>query len=114
MADCIFCKIVDKEILANIIFEDEDCLAFDDMNPQAPVHVLIIPKKHLDHMDHAAEADEALLGRLLVAASNIAESKGIAEDGYRVVTNIGENAGQSVNHLHFHVLGGRKLTWPPG
>jgi histidine triad (HIT) family protein len=114
MNNCIFCKIANRDIPADVIFEDDDVLAFNDLNPQAPVHVLIIPKRHLDNVDHAAAADELLLGKLLTAASKIAGSRGISSTGYRVVTNIGEDGGQSVGHLHFHVLGGRRLTWPPG
>lgn len=114
MSNCIFCKIVAKEIPADIVFEDDDSLAFNDLNPQAPVHILVIPKKHLDHIDDGARADADLLGRLLVTASTVASQSGINQSGYRVVTNIGADGGQSVGHLHFHVLGGRHLTWPPG
>jgi len=114
VADCLFCKIVSGEIPAKVVYEDEDCLAFDDINPQAPVHVLVIPKKHVISLTDAAAADAELLGRLCLACAGIAAQKGIAEDGYRVVTNKGEKAGQSVFHLHLHVLGGRRMSWPPG
>ncbi len=114
MTDCIFCRIIDKTIPTNFVYEDENVAAFNDLNPQAPVHILVIPKKHLDHLDHAAIADQQLLGQLLSVASTVAGNAGIAEAGYRVVTNIGEDGGQSVGHLHVHVLGGRRLKWPPG
>lgn len=114
MSSCIFCKIAAKEIPSQVVYEDNDVLAFNDLNAQAPVHVLVIPKKHLSHLDHAAAEDELLLGRLLSAASKVAKSTAIAETGYRVVTNIGVDGGQSVSHLHFHILGGRQLSWPPG
>ena len=114
MADCLFCKIVSGEIPAKVVYEDDHCLAFDDINPQAPVHVLVIPKKHVVSLTDADAADAELLGRLCLACAEVAAQKGIAEDGYRVVTNKGEKAGQSVFHLHLHVLGGRRMAWPPG
>jgi histidine triad (HIT) family protein len=114
MSECIFCKIAAKVIPAQIVYEDDLTVAFNDLNPQAPVHILLIPKKHLDHIDHAAADDEVLLGKLLMAASKIAGSAGIAQSGYRVVTNIGADGGQTVGHLHLHILGGRHLSWPPG
>ncbi len=111
----IFKKIIDKEIPADIIFEDDTCLAFRDVNPQAPVHILVIPKKEIRSMaDIDKSTDKEILGHLLVKASEIAESEGLAQDGYRLVINTNENGGQSVYHLHLHILGGRPLKWPPG
>jgi diadenosine tetraphosphate (Ap4A) HIT family hydrolase len=113
MSDCIFCKIVDKEIPANLVYEDEKILCFHDLEPQAPVHVLIIPKKHIGSMDQVTGDDHALLGHIMVKIQSIAQDLGL-ENGYRVVNNCGEDGFQSVQHLHFHLLGKRKLTWPPG
>lgn len=110
----IFKRIIDKEIPADIVHEDSDCLAFCDINPQAPVHLLVIPKKEIASTDDVADEDAALIGRLMLAIRDIAREQGLAEDGYRVVANCGPNAGQEVPHLHFHILGGRKMTWPPG
>lgn len=114
MADCIFCQIASGEIDSEIVYEDDDCIAFEDLNPQAPVHVLVIPKKHIESLAEVDAEDTELLGRLCRACDTVAREKGIADDGYRVVTNKGEKAGQSVFHLHFHVLGGRPMKWPPG
>ncbi len=111
--DNIFLKIINKEIPARVIYEDEQCLAFHDINPQAPVHVLIIPRKVIATHDAIAEADEQLLGHLHLVASRLARQLGI-EDGYRLVLNCRENAGQTVPHLHLHLLGGRRFSWPPG
>ncbi len=113
MSDCIFCKIASKEIPSSVVYEDDATIAFDDLNPQAPVHVLVIPKQHIAGLSDAGEEDTELLGRLCRTCDKVAELKGIM-DGYRVVANKGEQAGQSVFHLHFHVLGGRRMTWPPG
>jgi len=110
----IFEKIAAREIPAKIIYETEDLLAFHDAHPQAPVHVLIVPKRHLVRLGEAGEIDAELLGRLLLAAPIVARSEGIADSGYRVVINNGRDAGESVPHLHLHVLGGRALQWPPG
>ncbi len=107
--DCLFCKIVSGEIPSTIVYQDEDCVAFRDINPQAPTHVLVIPRQHFASLSEAAQ-NPALLGHLLSVCAGIAKAEGIAEDGYRVVTNIGTNGAQSVKHLHFHVLGGRKMT----
>ncbi len=109
----IFKKIIDRELPATIVYEDDFCLAFDNIKPQAPTHVLVIPKKEIVSVDDIAEEDEALIGHLFVVIRKIAAQLGLA-DGYRVVTNCGNAAGQEVMHLHFHLLGGRKLTWPPG
>lgn len=112
--DCIFCKIVAGEIPAAKVFEDERALAFGDINPQAPTHALVIPRAHIASLNEAAESDEALLGHLLVVAARVAREAGHAEGGFRTVVNTGAGAGQSVFHIHVHVLGGRRLTWPPG
>ncbi|WP_437676020.1 histidine triad nucleotide-binding protein [Sorangium sp. So ce131] len=111
---CIFCKIANKEIPAKIVLEDDQVIAFHDLNPQAPTHVLIIPKRHIAGIGQAEPGDEAVLGRLLLAARRVAEQAGIAESGFRIVVNHGANAGQTVFHIHVHVLGGRPMAWPPG
>lgn len=109
----IFKRIIDREIRAEIVFEDAQCLAFRDINPQAPIHVLLIPKKEIPTLDALREEDEALMGHLLTVIRKLAGQLNLA-GGYRVVINCGPNAGQAVPHLHFHLLGGRKLGWPPG
>jgi histidine triad (HIT) family protein len=114
MTDCIFCKIGTGQIPAGVVFQDEEVMAFEDLRPQAPVHVLIIPKRHIGGLNEAGSNDRMLLGRLLEVANLVAQRKRVAETGYRVVTNIGPNAGQSVFHLHVHLLGGRGMAWPPG
>jgi histidine triad (HIT) family protein len=115
MADCLFCKIVEGEIPATIVKRSADALAFRDIDARAPVHVLVIPTRHVAAARDAKGQDgERLLGRLLAFAAEVATEQGLDADGYRIVTNTGKNAGQSVDHLHLHVLGGRKLAWPPG
>ena len=114
MTDCLFCKMASGEIKPDIVFEDDDVLAFRDINPQAPTHVLIIPKKHIASINDIQSEDEALVGKLYKAAKTIAKQEGFSEKGYRVVMNCGEDAGQTVFHIHLHLLGGRQLTWPPG
>jgi histidine triad (HIT) family protein len=115
MADCLFCKIVTGEIPAKIVKRSEKSLAFRDIDAKAPVHVLVIPTHHIPAVRDAKGADgERLLGGLLAFAAEVASELGLDGDGYRIVTNTGRNAGQSVDHLHLHVLGGRKMTWPPG
>ena len=114
MSDCLFCKIGSGQIPAKVVMQDDEVLAFDDINPQAPVHVLVIPKRHVVALNEAGAGDQALLGRLLEAAALVARKKGIAEAGYRVVANQGRDGGQTVFHLHLHVLGGRPMAWPPG
>jgi histidine triad (HIT) family protein len=114
MTDCLFCKIVQKSIPAKIVYEDDQTLAFDDVNPQAPVHTLIIPKKHIAAVQDCRDDESALLAQLLVTCANVAKRKGLSESGYRIVTNTGRDAGQTVFHLHLHVLGGRYMRWPPG
>jgi histidine triad (HIT) family protein len=114
MNDCIFCKIASKQIPSKIIYEDEVCIAFDDISPQAPVHSLVIPKKHIEKISDITESDVMLIGKISLVINKIADLKNITKDGYRIVVNCGEFAGQAVNHLHFHLLGGRRLKWPPG
>jgi histidine triad (HIT) family protein len=115
MADCLFCKVVAGDIPAKIVKRSDEALAFRDIDPKAPVHVLVIPTKHVAAVRNAKGPEaERLLGRLLTFAAEVASELGLDADGYRIVTNTGKNAGQSVDHLHFHVLGGRKMTWPPG
>lgn len=114
MEDCIFCKIGGNEVSVPFVYEDESLVAFDDLHPQAPVHVLLIPRGHFTSLNEVAESDAPVLGRILVAARKIAEEKGIAESGWRLVVNTNADAGQSVLHLHFHLLGGREMGWPPG
>jgi len=113
MSDCIFCKIVDGDIPSDQVYQDDELFAFRDLNPQAPVHVLIIPRKHIASVADAGPEDAAMLGRLLLVAGKIAEQEGIGAN-FRVVTNRGEQAGQSVFHVHFHLVGGRTMEWPPG
>ncbi|MCA9128560.1 MAG: histidine triad nucleotide-binding protein [Planctomycetales bacterium] len=110
----IFSKIIAKEIPARIVHEDELCLAFHDVSPQAPTHVLIIPKKPIASLEQLEQEDAPLLGHLWMTIAKLARELGIAESGYRVVVNCGKDGGQSVDHLHFHILGGRSLAWPPG
>ena len=113
MSDCIFCKIANGQMGANILWQDDQGLAFADISPQAPTHVLIIPRKHIVSLDQATPEDSSLLGHLQMAAAKIARRVGIAK-GYRLVCNNGAQAGQSVFHLHYHLLGGRIMQWPPG
>ena len=112
--ECLFCKIVEKKIPAKLVHEDQHTLAFDDINPQAPVHTLVIPKRHVSAVHDLGNGDESLLARLLLTCTRVAMLKGIQESGYRLVTNMGRDGGQTVAHLHFHVLGGRHMAWPPG
>lgn len=112
--DCIFCKIVNREIPAEIIYEDEHIVAFPDIKPAAPVHILVIPKKHIDSLLETTSADAALLGHVMTTIPLIAGRLGLAEDGFRTVVNTKDNGGQTVYHIHWHVLGGRFMNWPPG
>lgn len=114
MADTLFGKIIRREIPADIVFEDDDVLAFRDINPQAPVHVLFIPKKAIATLNDAGESDAALIGRLVMSAARWAKAQGFAEDGYRCVLNCNTHGGQTVFHLHLHLLAGRQMEWPPG
>jgi histidine triad (HIT) family protein len=110
---CLFCKIVDGSIPSTAVYQDDQCYAFADLHPQAPVHILIVPRRHLDSLADANEGDKALLGYLFLAAAEIARTKDLPK-GYRLVVNTGEDGGQTVDHLHVHLLGGRSLSWPPG
>jgi histidine triad (HIT) family protein len=112
--DCLFCRIIAGEITSDVVYRDERSLAFRDIHPQAPLHVLIIPREHMESLDEATQKDEAILGHLLRVAARVANEQGLSESGYRTVINTGAGAGQSVFHLHVHVLGGRTLNWPPG
>lgn len=112
--DCLFCRIVAGETAADVIHRDERSIVIRDINPQAPVHLLVIPREHLESLDDASQKDEAALGHLLRVAARVANEQGLSESGYRTVINTGAGAGQSVFHLHVHVLGGRSLQWPPG
>ena len=110
---CLFCKIIEGSIPSAAVFQDDLCYAFADVNPQAPVHVLIVPREHISSLDDTGKKDSALLGHLLSAAAEIARTKQL-DGGYRIVVNTGQNGGQTVDHLHLHLLGGRPMTWPPG
>lgn len=111
MDDCLFCQIVRGETAADIVYQDEEILAFRDINPKSPIHILIIPKKHFDSLNNIEEADEMLMGKMIHAAKMIAGREQISELGYRLLINIGDNAGQVIKHLHFHLQGGKKLDF---
>ena len=111
-ADCLFCRIVRREIPATFVYEDEHCVAFRDIGPQAPTHILVIPRQHVSTLDEVT--DPLLIGRVMTAAAEIARKEKLVEFGYRTVVNTNAGAGQTVFHLHVHVLGGRRMTWPPG
>lgn len=108
--DCIFCKIINKEIPSKIVYEDEEILAFEDIAPQAPVHIVVIPKKHIEKITEITEEDEKIIGKIYTVINKIAKEKNIADDGFRVIINCGENGRQEVKHIHFHLLGGKKLN----
>src|SRR5688500_5195722 len=112
--NCIFCKIIDGSVPSNKVFEDDVCIAFNDLSPQAPTHILIIPREHIDSLDKAETSQKGTLGHLLLTAANIAREKGFAEGGYRVVINTNADGGQTVFHLHVHLLAGRRFIFPPG
>lgn len=114
VSDCLFCKIRDGQIQAKKVYEDDQCFAIRDLNPQAPTHVLVLPKRHIATLNDLTPDDEPLVGHMFVAAKQIARHEGIADRGYRAVFNVNREAGQSVFHIHLHVLGGRALAWPPG
>jgi histidine triad (HIT) family protein len=114
MEDCIFCKIINKKIPASIVFENEKMIAFNDINPQAPLHILLIPREHFASLNDIPEEKKNILSHLLLKARQIAQEKGIAEKGYRIVLNTEKDSGQEVFHIHFHLLGGRRMHWPPG
>lgn len=113
-ADCLFCKILAGDIPADVIFESDDAIAFRDINPKAPTHVLIIPREHIATINELSAGDAAVVGNLFLVAKQIAKQEGIADDGYRVTMNCNAGAGQTVFHLHLHLLGGRQMGWPPG
>lgn len=113
-SDCLFCKIAAREIPADIVHETDNVVAFRDVNPQAPTHILLIPKKHLPSAAEVTDAHEKLLAEVFQTAAHLAKAEGIDTSGWRLVTNVGAEAGQSVPHLHFHLLGGRRMSWPPG
>ena len=114
MDDCLFCKMVAREIEPDVVYEDDDVLAFRDINPQAPVHVLIIPKRHISTLNDLQPSDAELIGKLSLAAARVASQEGIAEDGYRTLINTNREGGQVVFHVHMHLMGGRRMGWPPG
>ena len=114
MKECLFCRIVDKEIPAEIVFESDKLLAFKDVDPQAPVHILIIPKEHITTTNDLSNKHKELFGDILLTAKQLASEYDIAEDGYRIVFNCNKNGGQAVYHIHLHLLGGRQMKWPPG
>ena len=114
MSDCIFCRIAAHELPATLLYEDKDTLAFEDLHPQAPTHVLVIPRKHIARPFDIAPQDDAVVGKLFRVAARIAAERSVAEAGYRLVMNNGAQAGQTVFHIHLHLLGGRAMGWPPG
>lgn len=114
MSDCLFCRIIRKEIPASIVYEDERLVAFNDINPQAPMHVLIVPKRHIDSLNALAPGDDALVGEMVRRAAALAREKGWGDRGFRTLFNTNAEAGQTVFHIHLHVLAGRPLHWPPG
>jgi histidine triad (HIT) family protein len=114
MTDCLFCKMVAGEITPNKVYEDQDILAFHDINPQAPVHILIIPKQHIATLNDLPDSDTEIMGKLYMAAKSIATSEGFAESGYRTVINCNKDGGQDIYHIHLHLLAGRGMHWPPG
>lgn len=114
MADCLFCKIIERKIPSTIVYEDERVIAFNDIDPQAPTHILIVPKRHIPTLNEVGVEDDRIIGELIRRAAAIAKEKGFSEVGYRTLFNTNRGAGQSVFHVHLHLLGGRPLTWPPG
>ncbi len=114
MSDCLFCKIAQGEIKSDFVFKSEEIVAFRDINPKAPVHILIIPKKHISKISDISENEQQLVGKMIGIANKIAIKEKIDKDGYRLVFNCGQNGGQEVYHIHLHLLGGRKMNWPPG
>ena len=114
MTDCIFCKIAQAELKARIIYSDDDVVVFHDTNPQAPTHLLVIPRKHIPSLNDCRPEDTAILGKMMQICKNMAAQTGVNDTGFRVVVSTGPDGGQLVNHLHFHVLGGRRMAWPPG
>lgn len=114
MSDCLFCKMVSGEIEPDKVYESDDLLAFRDINPQAPIHILVVPKEHIATTNDLTQDHESLIGKMVLVARDIAKKEGIDESGYRIVLNCNQHGGQSVDHIHIHVLGGRQMMWPPG
>jgi histidine triad (HIT) family protein len=114
MADCLFCRIIKREIPASVVFEDDRLIAFNDINPQAPTHVLVVPKRHVDTLNDLQAGDDALVGEMIRRAAAIAKERGIDASGFRTVFNTNRGAGQTVFHIHLHLIGGRPMSWPPG
>lgn len=114
MSDCLFCRLIKGEIESKTVYEDDEIFAFEDINPQAPIHILITPKKHIPGLTQLGEEDKELMGKIHLVAKRIAKDRSIYQSGFRMVINSGPDAGETVKHLHFHLLGGRKLSWPPG
>jgi histidine triad (HIT) family protein len=114
MADCLFCKIIDRKIPASLVYEDARVLAFNDINPQAPTHVLVIPKRHIESLNEISTEDDQLVGEVVRRAAAIAKDRGLSDGGFRTVFNTNRDAGQTVFHVHLHLLGGRPMHWPPG
>jgi len=114
VADCIFCSIIAGDMEADVVYKDEQVVAFRDINPQAPVHLLIVPRKHIPHLTQLEQKDNELIGHIFQVANDLAAKESLAERGFRVVANCKDEGGQSVDHIHFHLLGGRQLDWPPG
>ncbi|HZK43835.1 MAG TPA: histidine triad nucleotide-binding protein [Syntrophomonadaceae bacterium] len=114
MDNCLFCKIASKELPAEIVWEDEQLIGFKDINPVAPIHVLLIPKKHITSLNEVLDDDIQLMGHIQIVARKLAQELNIAEEGYRLINNCGELGGQTVSHIHYHLIGGRQLGWPPG
>jgi histidine triad (HIT) family protein len=113
-SDCIFCKIINKKIPANVAFEDKDIIAFHDINPAADIHLVVLPKKHIETLNALKDEDIPLVGKIFLVIKDLALKHGISGEGYRVVANCNKNAGQEIFHIHFHLLGGRRFKWPPG
>ncbi len=113
-SDCLFCRIIAGELSAQTVYSDDSVVAIRDISPQAPIHVLLLSRKHIPSVRDLGEADKELIGKICAVGTELATREGIAEDGYRLVVNIGRNGGQTVDHLHVHMLGGRRMTWPPG
>jgi histidine triad (HIT) family protein len=112
--NCLFCKIAQSAIPAAVVFEDDEIMAFPDLHPQAPKHLLVIPKQHISTLNDTSEEHQALLGKMILGATKIAQTEGMSESGYRLVLNVNPDGGQTVYHIHLHLLGGRPMTWPPG
>ncbi|MBL4852141.1 MAG: histidine triad nucleotide-binding protein [Gammaproteobacteria bacterium] len=114
MSDCLFCKLINGDIPTDIVYQDDDVFAFHDVSPQAPIHILVIPKQHIATINDTDESHQAVLGKLVLTAKKIAKEQDIADNGYRLVVNCNQDGGQTVFHIHLHLLGGRSLSWPPG